>query len=221
MSSLRRPPPTSPDDPRLVEMTMTLGQQLEIPKLNVREVRWSNIVPRGRSAVPIPSDWCFFFLRHTIVMPARMMGKLTPDEWRPLIGSSILYQKRLRRSADLRQALYIVLPTFLALLSSGIIVGILKINWASLIVLLLIIPIFVVGNRRSRPYLKKAMLEADTKASALTGKESFLEVLRKIDIMRQGNAEMSKVDERSRRRLALPSLVERVDNLQGIPSNAA
>src|SRR6266581_4814151 len=87
MSSLRRPPPTSPDDPRLVEMTMTLGQQLEIPKLNVREVRWSNIVPRGRSAVPIPSDWCFFFLRHTIVMAARMMGKLTPDEWRPLIGS--------------------------------------------------------------------------------------------------------------------------------------
>jgi len=154
-------------------------------------------------------------------MPARMMGKLTPDEWRPLIGSSILYQKRLRRSADRRQALYIVLPTFLALLSSGIIVGILKINWASLIVLLLIIPVFVVGNRRSRPYLKKAMLEADTKASALTGKESFLEVLRKIDIMRQGDAEMSKADERSRRRLALPSLVERVDNLQGIPSNAA
>ena len=63
MSSLRRPPPTSPDNPRLVEMTMTLRQQLEIPKLNVREVRWSNIVPLGRSAVPIPSDWCFFFLR--------------------------------------------------------------------------------------------------------------------------------------------------------------
>ncbi len=220
MSPLRRPLPTSPDDPRLVEMTMSLGQQLEIPKLNVREVRWSNMVPLGRSAVPISSDWCFFF-RHAIVMPARMVGKLTPDEWRPLIGSSILYQKRLRRSADLRQALYIVLPTFLALLSSGIIVGILKINWASLIVLLLIIPIFVVGNRRSRPYLKKAMLEADTKASALTGKESFLEVLRKIDTMRQRDAEMSKADERSRRRLALPSLVERVDNLQGIPSNAA
>ena len=199
---------------------MTLGQQLDITKLNVREVRWSSIVPLGRSAVPIPSDWCFF-LFHAIVMPARMMGKLTPEEWRPLIASSILYQKRLRRSADRRQALYIVFPTFLALLSSAIIVGVLRVYWASLIVLLLIIPLFVVGNRRSRPYLKKAMLEADTKASALTGKESFLEVLRKIDIMRQGDAEMSKADERSRRRLALPSLVERVDNLQGIPSNLA
>src|SRR2546427_147229 len=167
------------------------------------------------------SNRVLVFLRHSIVMPARMISKLTPNEWRHMIGSSILYQKRLRRSADRRQALYIVLPTYLALLSSGIIVGILKINWASLIVLLLIIPVFVVGNRRSRPYLKKAMLEADTKASALTGKESFLEVLRKIDIMRQGDAEMSKADERSRRRLALPSFVERVDNLQGIPSNAA
>ena len=199
---------------------MTLGQQLDITKLNVREVRWSSIVPLGRSAVPIPSDWCFF-LFHAIVMPARMMGKLTPEEWRPLIASSILYQKRLRRSADRRQALYIVFPTFLALLSSAIIVGVLRVYWASLIVLLLIIPLLVLGNRRSRPYLKKAMLEADTKASALTGKESFLEVLRKIDIMRQGDAEMSKADERSRRRLALPSLVERVDNLQGIPSNLA
>ena len=179
-------------------MAVTLGQQLDITKLNVREVRWSSIVPLGRSAVPIPSDWCFF-LFHAIVMPARMMGKLTPEEWRPLIASSILYQKQLRRSADRRQALYIVFPTFLALLSSAIIVGILRVYWASLIVLLLIIPLFVVGNRRSRPYLKKAMLEADTKASALTGKESFLEVLRKIDIMRQGDAEMSKADERSRR----------------------
>src|SRR2546428_5084144 len=220
MSPLGRPPLTSPDDPRLVEMTMTLGQQLEIPKLNVREVRWSNIVPIGRSAVPISSDWCFFF-RRAILMPARMMGKLTPEEWRPLIASSVLYQKQLRRSADRRQALYIVLPTFLALLSSAIIVGILKIYWASLIVLLLIIPLLVVGNRLSRPYLKKAMLEADTKASALAGKESFLEVLRKIDTMRQGDAEMSKADERGRRRLALPSRVERVDNLQGILSNAA
>src|SRR3989475_10592907 len=114
-------------------MTMTLGQQLEIPKLNVREVRWSNIVPLGRSAVPIPSDWCFFFLRHAIVMPARMMGKLTPDEWRPLIGSSILYQKRLRRSAERKQVLYIGLPTFLALISSGSIVGIMMINLALVI----------------------------------------------------------------------------------------
>jgi len=220
LSPLRRPAPTSPDDPRLVEMAVTLGQQLDITKLNVREVRWSSIVPLGRSVVPIPSDWCFF-LFHAIVMPARMMGKLTPEEWRPLIASSILYQKQLRRSADRRQALYIVFPTFLALLSSAIIVGILRVYWASLIVLLLIIPLLVLGNRRSRPYLKKAMLEADTKASALTGKESFLQVLRKIDIMRQGDAEVSKADERSRRRLALPSLVERVDNLQGIPSNLA
>ncbi len=114
-----------------------------------------------------------------------------------------------------------MLPTFLLILSSITVVAILMIYWASLVVLLLTFPLLVVGNRRSRPYLKKAMLEADTKASALTGKESFLQVLRKIDILRQGDAEMSKADERSRRRLALPWLVERVDNLQQIPSNAA
>jgi len=143
------------------------------------------MVPVGQSAVPISSDWCFFF-RHAILMPARMMGKLTPEEWRPLIASSILYQKQLRRSADRRQALYTLLPSFLLLLSSISVVAILMTYWASLVVLLLIFPLLVVGNRRSGPYLKKAMLEADTKASALTGKESFLQILRKVDIPATG-----------------------------------
>src|SRR5437870_11206756 len=76
MSRFRRPPPTSPDDAGIVELIASLGQQLEIPKLDVREVRWSKIVPVSRAAVPIPSDWCFL-VRHAIAMPARMMGKLT------------------------------------------------------------------------------------------------------------------------------------------------
>ena len=73
MSRFRRPPPTSPDDAGIVELIASLGQQLEIPKLDVREVRWSKIVPVSRATVPIPSDWCFL-VRHAIVMPARMMA---------------------------------------------------------------------------------------------------------------------------------------------------
>src|SRR3989442_1435703 len=36
MSRFRRPPPTSPDDAGIVELIASLGQQLEIPKLDVR-----------------------------------------------------------------------------------------------------------------------------------------------------------------------------------------
>jgi hypothetical protein len=198
---------------------MSLGQQLEIPKLDVREVRWSQIVPVGRKGVPIPSDWCFVS-RHSIVMPARMMGKLTVDEWRPLIASSVLFQKKLRRSVDWRWWLYFLLPTFLVLVASIAVAVLLQIYGVSLIVLLIVFPVIIVGNRHYGPYLKQARLDADSKASALTGKELFLEVLRKIDTMRRGDADMIKAEKRSRRPLSLPTLAERIDNLQGIPSTA-
>jgi len=219
MSRFRRPPPTSPDDAGIVELIASLGQQLEIPKLDVREVRWSKIIPVSRAAVPIPSDWCFL-VRQAIVMPARMMGKLTIEEWRPLIASSVLFQKKLRRSVDRRRWLYILLPTFLVLVGSTAVDVILRIYWISLIILLMVFPVIIVGNRHYGPYLKKARLDADTQASVLTGKEPFLEVLRKIDTMRQGDAEMTNAEKRSRRPLSLPTLAERIDNLQGIASTA-
>src|SRR2546427_11715711 len=100
MSRFHRPPRTSPDDAGIVELIASLGQQLEIPKLDVREVRWSKIVPVSRAAVPIHSGWCFL-VRHAIVMPARMMGKLTIEEWRPLIASSVLFPENMRKSVDL------------------------------------------------------------------------------------------------------------------------
>src|SRR3989442_11320824 len=99
MSRFRRPPPTSPDDAGIVELIASLGQQLEIPKLDVREVRWSKIVPVSRAAVPIPSDWCFL-VRHAIAMPARMMGKLTIEEWRPLTNRAVCFRKKGRQSIE-------------------------------------------------------------------------------------------------------------------------
>ncbi len=221
MSQFRRPAPTSPDDPRLVEITMNLVQQLGIPKLNIKEVSWTNIIPAGRGVQTIPLDWCFFFRRHAIVMPARMMGKLTAEEWRPLIASSIVFEKKLRRSTDWRWWLHVLLPIFLVLAGSVATFAILKISWISLTLLLLVIPVVILGNRHYRAYLKKARLEADTDASTLAGKESFLEVLRKIQTMCLGDVEMSNADVRILWPLALPTITERIDNLRGLlPSDS-
>src|SRR5712664_13115 len=89
--------PTSPDDPRLLEVASGLGQQLDIVGLDVRDIRWMEWIPAGRSARSVPSDWCSF-LRHSMVMPARMMGKLIVEEWRPLIASSLTFEKKIRRT---------------------------------------------------------------------------------------------------------------------------
>src|SRR5207249_7964803 len=116
-------------------------------------------IPAGRSTRPVPSDWCSL-LRHSLVMPARMMGKLTIEEWRPLIASSVLFQKKLRRSVDRRWWLYILLPTLLVLVGSTAVDVILRIYWISLIILLMVFPVIIVGNRHYGPYLKKARLDA-------------------------------------------------------------
>lgn len=208
MSRFRRPLRTSPDDPRLLESAISLGQQLDISKLNLKDVRWMEWIPAG----PIPSDWCFF-LRHSIVMPAHMIGKLAIEEWRPLIASSILYEKKLVPSLRGKSLVLFGLPTILFL--TGIFVSTYFLRNALLLVIILV-PLFIslsIGSRKYSSYLKRTRLEADTQASVLTGKDSFLDVLRKIDMMGLVDIERLKTDKRSRRDAGLPNITERIENL--------
>lgn len=218
MSRFRRPLRTSPDDPRLLESAISLGQQLDISKLNLKDVRWMEWIPAGRTVRPIPSDWCFF-LRHSMVMPAHMIGKLAIEEWRPLIASSILYEKKLVPSLRRKSLILFGLPTILFL--TGIFVSTYFLRNALLpliIFVLLFIPLSIFGSGKYSSYLKRARLEADTQASVLTGKDSFLDVLRKIDMMGLVDIERLKTGKRSRRLAGLPNITERIENLQGFAS---
>src|SRR6267378_5799619 len=128
LSRFRRSLPTSPDDPRLLEMASSLGQQLDLPGLNLRDIRWMEWIPAGRSARSVPSDWCSF-LRHSMVMPARMTGKLTVEEWRPLIASSLVFEKKVRRSMRGRAFLLTGLPVILALGGTIGVAIVLRMSW--------------------------------------------------------------------------------------------
>ncbi len=217
MSRFRRPPPTSPDDPRLLEMASILGGQLDISKLDLREVRWMEWIPAGRSARPVPSDWCFF-IRHSMVMPAHMLGKLSVEEWRPLIASSLAYEKKLVRSLRGKLFLFTLLPLVLVLAGTIAATYFLRIPWIIFLYIALVIPISILGNARYSSHAKKARLEADTQASAITGKDLFLDVLRKIDMMGLNDIDRLKSGRRGRRVAGLPSITERIENLQGYPS---
>ncbi len=217
MSRFRTPLPTSPDDPRLLEVATSLDQQLDISKLNLKDVRWMEWVPAGRSARPVPSDWCFF-LRHSMVMPAHMMGKLTVEEWRPLIASSLTYEKKLVRSLRGKAFLLTVLPLILVLAGMFAASILLQMSWIIFLYIVLIIPVGALGGRRYSSNMKQARLEADTQASAVTGKDPFLNVLKKIEMMGLNDVNRLKSGRRGRRVAGLPSIPERIENLQGFPS---
>ncbi|TMI16223.1 hypothetical protein E6H35_00500 [Candidatus Bathyarchaeota archaeon] len=215
MSRFRRSLPTSPDDPKLLETAGSLGQQLGIVGLDTRDIRWMEWIPAGRSTRVVPSDWCTF-LRHSMVIPARMMGKLTVEEWRPLIGSSLMFEKKIRRTLRGRAFLLTGLPLIVALAVPITAAIVLQMSWLIILYPVLVLPLAYLGGRRYSSDLKKARLEADTQASAVIGKDSLMAVLRTIDNMGLDDIDRLKTGRGGRRLAGLPSITERIENLQTV-----
>jgi len=174
-------------------------------------------IPAGRSTRTVPSDWCSF-LRHSMVMPARMMGKLTVEEWRPLIASSILFEKRMKRKLRGKAFLLTALPVILAL---AVPIAAAIVFHAALLILLypvLVLPLAYLGSRSYSSDLKKARLEADSQASAVIGKNQLLDILKEIDMMGLDDIDRLKTGRGGRRLAGLPSITERIQNLHGLSS---
>jgi hypothetical protein len=213
LSWLRRSLLTSPDDPKLLEVAGSLGQQLDISGFDIRDIRWMEWIPAGRTARPVPSDWCSF-LRHSLVMPARMMGKLTVEEWRPLIASSIMFEKKIKRKLRGRALLSTGVPVIVSL-AIPIAIGILlQMPWIFSLYLVFVLPLTFLGGRSYSRNLKKARLEADIETSAVIGKDSLLDLLKKIDTMGLDDIDRIKSGRGGRRFASLPSITERIENLQ-------
>src|SRR5260370_2526446 len=128
MSRFRRSLPTSPDDPKLLEIASNVGQQLDLPGLNLRDIRWMEWIPAGRSTRSVPSDWCMF-LRHSMILPVRMIRKLTVEEWRPLIASSLLFEKMIKRSMRGTTLLLTGMPLIVALRGTIGVAILLQMSW--------------------------------------------------------------------------------------------
>ena len=147
-----------------------------------------------------------------------MMGKLTVEEWRPLIGSSLMFEKKIRRTLRGRAFLLTGLPLIVALavpISAAIV---LQMSWLIILYPVLVLPLAYLGGRRYSSDLKKARLEADTQASAVIGKDSLMAVLKKIDNMGLDDIDRLKTGRGGRRLAGLPSITERIENLQTVSS---
>jgi hypothetical protein len=143
-----------------------------------------------------------------------MMGKLTVAEWRPLIASSLLFEKKMKRRLRGKAFLLTALPVILALAAP--VAAAIVFHTALLILLypVLVIPLAYLGNRSYSSDLKKARLESDIQASVVVGKDSLMGVLKKIDMMGLDDIDRLKTGRGGRRLAGVPSITERIENLQ-------
>jgi len=193
--------PMHPEDQQLLEIARDLCRKLGYYNLNPNTISWKEKMGIRR----LSADH-FMILRGDIQLSSRAMGQLTPEEWRPMIASGLIYYKTLTRNS-LVGMLTTMFP--IALLVPAVLLVSFKYLEGSIltypIVLALIVLTFLAGTRFLM-YPKRLWFKADVEAARILGKESLVESLRKIDQL-----DPNRTGKRGS--LARPSPSERVENL--------
>src|SRR5438093_9055143 len=94
-------------------------------------------------------------------------------------------------------------------------------SWIIFLITVLLVPLSILGGRRYNADLKRTRLEADSQTSSVIGKDALLQVMKKIDMMCLDDIDRLKSGRGGRRLASLPSITERIDNLQGLSSLAS
>jgi hypothetical protein len=94
MSEPQSPP--SEYDQRVLDIARELCLQLDIPGYNPTFISWEILDSRTRRDVEFRYDECLVE-RYCLTLSGRMKGVLEPDEWRPIIASSLIFSKKLRK----------------------------------------------------------------------------------------------------------------------------
>jgi len=193
--------PMHPEDQKLLQIARDLCRQLGYYNLNPDTISWKERMGIRR----LPADH-FMILRGEVQLSTRSMGQLTPDEWRPIIASGLIYFQTLTRNF-LVGMLTTMLP--IALLVPAILLLSFRYLAGSVltypVIFALIVVTFLAG-KRFLMYPKRLWFKADVEAARILGKESLVESLRKIDQL-----DPNRTGKRGS--FARPSPSERVENL--------
>src|SRR2546426_10023467 len=193
--------PMHPEDQQLLEIARDLCRKLGYYNLNPDTISWKEKMGIRR----LPADH-FMMLRGELQLSTRSMGQLTPDEWRPIIASGLIYFKTLTRNS-LVGMLTTMLP--IALLVPAVLLVSFKYLEGSVLtypIVLALIVLTILAGTRLLMYPKRLWFKADVEAAGILRKESLVESLRKIDQL-----DPNRTGKRGS--LGRPSPSERVENL--------
>jgi len=230
----------NPEDQRIVEIAMELYRRLNVkspPKAVVfwkgkflpRTVTMWHPLPIFSSVSPHPwwspwSDYCFTlptFSGPVLIAPAqRMKGKLDPEEWRPLMAASFIFQFKKWKIVIKYMLTRLLLPEILAVIAVLVLSEIVSepyftVEMFTAVVAVLLFGVLFFSMSSLGRYIKKLMLMADVEAAELVGKEALLHSLRKIDDLGLEDLERLKGSGLKARfwRWYRPSVPQRIENL--------
>ena len=206
--------PRTPDDDAILSVAESLCRQLNLRKAPIY-LNWVASREGGGEGFSLS-----FMAADTIqwgptwlTLPKRLKGALSPEEWRPLLASSLIYVHQLRRKLASEEAKKAGIPSLLLAIPFYYYIGLPKILWAiaaksiseiavwGIVFFAPVVLVSILGSRLE----KSLRFRADRRAADLLGKESLLSSLRKIQTMKFGELE--------RWRPGIPKLSQRLGKL--------
>jgi hypothetical protein len=169
--------PVHPEDEKIVGIARELSTQLNYYKQDIRSVTWVDKIGFRRA----PASF-LLIMQHSLQLSVAAMGKLTPEEWRPIIASLLAYQKNMSR-----EYLKAFLPLFAAgLLEPVILIPIVK--YTALprsfvfldLAIGLIFVVIIMALFLSLRLQKKIWFKADDRAAEIVGKGLLISSLTKL-----------------------------------------
>lgn len=208
------------DDEHILQVARELCRRLDLGDFYPDNVSWQDTYTHlarwsEHSDRPVTAHYPLLWGK-TLILKTAMRGRLEPEEWKPLLASSLIYYRRLRARDNLGGMLRFS-PMFLAL---ALFLWGLFTSYPLLaepVPLFTFIAIFVVVSVLSlysaMLFRRKMMLRADTKAAETLGKQPLLEVLRKTDSLKRSDIGSGKSIAWQEYGDA-PSITKRIGNLE-------
>ena len=155
----------------------------------------------------LPPEY-FAILRNEIQLSSKMMGRLSPEDWRPIFASGLTYYRNLTRNS-LMGMLTTMIPV--ALLMPVVLVFSFRYLTGSILVYPIILGLIAITIGMGIRFLmvpKKSWFKADVEASRLVGKQQLIDSLRKIEQFDTGKKKGG---------LVMPSISQRIEKLDSTP----
>jgi hypothetical protein len=166
--------PRSPDDEKILKYAVELFHQIGITKSEPDTVSWEDNTDPGVVTVQLGE----------VKLPRSMLGRLTAEDWKPLLAPPIIYSYFLLRDPIRDYALRLFLPLAVGFCVAGFdVIQIIRssqldyvweLNLANLVILLLYIPVIALYVRRRWRTLSYT---ADRRAADTVGKEVLVGAL--------------------------------------------
>lgn len=234
--------PEDREDAALLSIARELCVQLGLEESSLDRVLWANFLNYARASVrnillnmsrgglgplkgPMLCPHFPLLIDDALVLREMMHGRLEPEDWRPLMCSSLIFYKQLDRKRNRKRRLallplqgllvFVALDIVFRLLNYALIptpyFGISYIVGISFALGL----VFFLARRVDR----QIGSEANRRTVMLLGKERIVKVLEKIEAIRQSDLAQGRLSEWRRSADFPPSPTARIKNIQALSNS--